>query len=226
MFAKYAVSAVAFSAGLLLTPGVAVYASGVDSVTIGSVAVSGCGEQSLTFNGTATYSEPTQHLVVDLDGTELLHLDREDAPATWTTGAVTVGVGNHTLTATIYGHSDHEDPVANHAVAFAVDSCAAPPSGGLGESQDCCPGPDPVEPQPAPVKGRVKAAVGRPATLPAKLMPLNEIFRKVYGRSPTFEEWSYWAGRLLNDKPQYDALYGAMQWHQRLGHTMMPPRTT
>lgn len=225
MFSRQAIAALAFALGLLVVPGTALNAEEVDQVTVNSVSV-GCGEQSLVFQGTAQYSEPTQHLVVNLDGVELLHDD--DEPAVWTTGAVTVGVGSHVLTASIYGHSDHEDLLALQTVEFSVASCGAPPSstgGGGGESQDCCPGPDPVEAPSAQVQGRVKASVaGAGGALPARLMPLNQIFRKVYGRSPTFQEWNYWAGRLLNDKPQYDALYGAMQWHQRLGHTMMPPQ--
>lgn len=224
---KHAVTAVAFAFGLLILPGVPLNAAtGIDLITIGNITVGSCGEQSLTFQGTAEYSEPTQHLVVDLDGVQLLH--DEDEPITWTTSPVTVNVGSHTLVATIYDKSDHVDVVVRETVGFSVASCGAPastsPSGGAGESHDCCPGPDPVQPKPKPVtKGQVKAAVEYPATLPMQLKPLNEIFRKVYGRSPTLEEWNYWAGRLLNDKPQYDALYGAMQWHELRGRSTGDP---
>lgn len=191
------------------------HGEGVDNVTINAISPA-CGEQSLAFSGTATYSESTQHLVVRLDGTTIL--ESNDEPMIWATTAMTVGVGSHTLNATIYGHSDLEDPVATAQTAFTVSSCGSSDSGGDHDT-DCCPGHDPestvATKKAAPrVKG-VSTAEG----LPGKLKPLNEIFRKVYGRNPTLKEWSYWAHRLLTDKMQYDALYGAMQWHKLHGHT-------
>lgn len=185
-----------------------------DTVTINGVSAS-CGEQSLAFSGTATYSETTQHLVVALDGTQIFQDDEE--PAMWTTTATTVGVGSHTLTATIYDHRDLEDPVATAQTAFTVSDCSSS-SGSGGHDTDCCPGRDP-EPK---VKKAVAPLIKGASTsqrLPLKLKPLNEIFRKVYGRNPTLQEWNYWAHRLLTDKVEYDALYGAMQWHHLHGHT-------
>jgi hypothetical protein len=59
------------------------------------------------------------------------------------------------------------------------------------------------------------------------LMPLNSIFRQVYGRTPTFEEWTYWANRFLtedkfkvNGQWRYDALLGAMQWQHSIGRSI------
>jgi len=199
---------------------VALASDDVDSVTINAVSPS-CGEQSLAFSGTATYSESTQHLVVKLDGTTIL--EDGDEPAIWTTAAMTVGVGSHTLNATIYDDSALEDQVATAELGFTVSSCESQSSGsgdnGGDDGPDCCPGHDP-EPTVAAKKAtsRVKG-VSTTIALSAKLKPLNEIFRKVYGRNPTLKEWNYWAHRLLTDKMQYDALYGAMQWHQLHGHT-------
>lgn len=233
-------SALAISMLTSAAPALADHSGEEDAVTVDPVSVSGCGSQSLTFTGTGMYSEPTQHLVVTLDGTGLLHDHSE--PATWTAGPVTVEEGSHTVTARIHDRIDagdgHEIVRAEATRAFTVPSCApsptpstpAPsssaPSSGAGTSSDCCPGgPDtgtPASAVKAVTVGKVKA-VATVRKLPGKLVPLNSIFRKVYGRSPTFQEWEYWARRLLSDKPTYDALYGAMQWHQRLGHTMMPP---
>lgn len=196
------------------------FAADPDSVAIDEIASPNCGEQALTFTGSGTYSEGTQHLVVDLDGTQLM--DNHNEPANWSTGAVTVGVGSHTLTATIFDKSDHEDVMAQDTADFTVPACGGGDEGtttggegGGGDEQDCCPGPDPLTPS---TGGKVKGAVKR-TVLPASLRPLNSIFRMVYGRSPTFQEWSYWAKRLRSDKKHYDALFGAMQWHQLRGHT-------
>lgn len=67
-------------------------------------------------------------------------------------------------------------------------------------------------------QARVQGAAAASA-LPARLKPLNAMFRVLYGRNPTFSEWSYWANRLLTDKTGHDALYGAMQWHKLRGRT-------
>lgn len=210
------------------TPALASH-SDVDAVSTDAISVSGCGTQSLTFSGTASYSEPTQHLVVVLDGTTLF--DDHSEPESWSTGPHSVGVGDHTFTATIYDKSagiggGHETIRAEDAKTFTVPSCTPAPapsdvSGGTAADTDCCPGQD--EPVSAPTMkkaatGSVKAAATGMA--PAKLKWLNETFRKVYGRNPTAKEWHYWSSRLLTDKTQYDALYGAMQWHQLRGHTI------
>lgn len=214
---------------LLLLPGIALAADTPDAVTANAVTVSTCGEQSLTFTGSATYSEPTQHLVVTLDGTELLHSHLE--PDAWSTSPVTVGVGSHTLAASLYDHADHEDLLASNTKTFSVAACGGAPapstasSGGTGSSGDCCPGPDQVQPAQKARTGQVKGAAKKVAatTLPVRVTPINELFRKVYGRGPTFAEWEYWTVRILSDKPQFDAIYGAMQWHEIRGHTTGGP---
>lgn len=232
------------AAGVLVTlPRAAVLAghlSATDSVSINVISVSGCGPQSMTFSGTATYSDPTQHFLVMLDGTELLHSHKEKVAA-WSTSALTVGTGSHTLTATIYGHLSHDDVVATQSRSFSVPVCGASSptpaptvsAGTSGGSSDCCPGTDQELQQPAQktVKGKVKGAavtVKKQAVkkLPARLNPVNDLFRKVYGRDPVFAEWEYWARRQWGDKPQYDALFGAMQWHKHLGHTTGGPHPT
>lgn len=231
---KTAGSAVVVS--LLLIPGIALAADTPDTVTANAVTVSACGAQSLTFAGSATYSEPTQHLVVTLDGTELLHSHLE--PDTWSTGLLAVGVGSHTLTASLYDHADHEDLLASNTKTFTVAACGGAPApsavssggtgrtGGTGSGGDCCPGPDPVQPAQKATQGKVKGAAAKKvsaATLPVRVTPINELFRKVYGRGPTFAEWEYWTVRILSDKPQFDAIYGAMQWHKLRGHTTGGP---
>ena len=201
------------------TPAFAV-GSDVDAVSINAVSVSGCDTQSMTFSGTASYSEATQHAVVTLDGTELF--DDHSEPESWSTGPHSVSAGDHTFTATIYDQSagdGHETIRAQDTRTFTVPSCSASSVSGGDDGPDCCPGKD--EPVPTVKKattGRVKAAAtGR---VPAKLKWLNATFENVYGRNPTAKEWHYWANRLLTDKMQYDALYGAMQWHQLRGHTI------
>lgn len=225
--------------GTLLLPRADAYAlfADADRVTIDPVVASGCGTQvPLTFTGTGEYSDPVQHLIITLDGTELLHSHSE--PAAWTAGPATIAPGTHTVTATITDDLDHAEVMAQQTQVFSVAPCgvasSGQPSGGEADNQDCCPGPDPVAPKHARVaKGtagqpQVKGAATRPAKLPGKLAPLNEIFRKVHGRGPTFVEWTYWAGRLLNDKPQFDAFFGALQWHELRGHSVgdpVPPAT-
>lgn len=202
--------------------------SDLDLVTVNSVSVSACGAQSVVGSGTASYSEPTQHLVVTLDGVQVLHA--HDEPESWTTGSLSVGVGGHTLSAVIYDKiegSGHEVIRAQGSTTFTVSACgsAVPASSSVGSSgasvgsSDCCPGPD-VKVS-AAQKGRIKGAASarKVKKLPLRAKPVNEIFRKVFKRGPTFAEWEYWTRRLLSDKSQYPALYGAMQWHQLRGHT-------
>lgn len=208
-------------AGMLGSGSVA-FASDVDSVSINPVSVSGCGTQSVTISGTGMYSEPVQHLVVTLDGTELT--DNHSEPETWNAGSFSVGTGSHTVVATIYDHMEgdgHEDQVAQDTKTFTVPSCdqgGSSGSSGSSGSGDCCPGPDPVEPS-VKKAGRVKG-VATGGKLPHSMFWINPTFEKVYKRPPTFKEWSYWANRFLTDKTMYPELYGAMQWHKLRGHTM------
>lgn len=227
---QHRVLAIAIALSMLGNTPVALAIADPNAVTINTVSVGTCGEQSISVSGTATYSESTQHLVVTLDGTEML--DSHDEPATWSLPASTLGVGSHTVVATIYDRKDgddHEGVMAQAQTTFSVSACGTSSGSSSSSSNtsgpntaedndtDCCPGsnPEPVVKKATP---RVKGAstIG----LSQKLLPLNSIFRKVYGRNPTLKEWNYWAHRLLTDKMAYDALYGAMQWHQLRGHTV------
>jgi len=202
-----------------------VRADEIDSINIDEVTVEECGEQSMTFTGTATYSESTQHLVVELDGVEVLYSLHEEE--NWSTGPVEVSEGSHTLVASIYDNSDYQDLIVQETVEFSTSCDESSDEGssdedsngddGEGDEQDCCPGPDEEVSQ---VKKIAKVKGAFSSNLWARLKPLNSIFRSVFGRTPTFTEWTYWANRLLTDKPQYDALLGAMQWHKLQGHTM------
>lgn len=210
----------------MLGSGSVAFASHVDDVIVSPVETSGCGAQSVTISGSAHYSAPVQHLVVTLDGTQVLHDDDLDGwnldeePVAWSAGALPVSTGEHTVVATIYDSSEgdgHEGLEDQDTRTFTVPSCEqgpAPAPAGP-DSSDCCPGPDPVVSKVGQVKG-----VSTTGKLPAKLFWINETFQKVHGRMPTFQEWSYWSNRLLTDKPQYPVLYGAMQWHKLRGHTM------
>lgn len=214
-----------------------VLAEDADSVAITPVTVTGCGSQSLTFSGTATYSESTQHLVGTLDGTVLF--ENHSEPATWTAGATVTAVGSHTFVATIYdrtGDGEHETVRAQATGTFTVPSCTPTPTPSPTPTSadtvstastpsadaDCCPGRDEAVARRKITKklvGRVKG-VTMIVGVPGKLRWINETFRGVYGHTPTLPEWQYWSHRLLTDKPQYDALYGAMQWHKHRGHTI------
>jgi hypothetical protein len=97
-------------------------AGGSDTVSIDAVSV-GCDAQSLTFTGSATYSESTQHLVVTLDGVELF--DDHSEPASWSTGPHSVAVGSHTLVATIYDRSSHSTMKATANETFTISACSS-----------------------------------------------------------------------------------------------------
>lgn len=52
---------------------------------------------------------------------------------------------------------------------------------------------------------------------------VNQAFRQVYGRTPTYSEWSYWAGRVQRgEKTSYDALVGAMAYQKGATSTSAP----
>lgn len=228
---------IGISAFLLGPAGIVLASHGADAVSIGSVAVSGCGAQTLTVSGTASYATPVNHFVVTLDGAVVLHDHAE--PESWSLGPRSMSVGSHTVTATIYAKAaiggGHEDVEAQDTETFTVPECSTPSTGDTGapasdgdggavaeaNGENGDDGEDVNAAEKAVKKvGKVKgAAVKR---LSANLKWINATFRKAYGRTPTFAEWSYWAHRLLTDKPKYDALYGAMQWHQLRGHTMEP----
>ena len=50
---------------------------------------------------------------------------------------------------------------------------------------------------------------------------VNQAFREVHGRTPTFEEWSYWAGRVeRGEKTSYVDLVGAIAYQAGAGSTV------
>lgn len=220
-------------------------ASGTDSITVNRPTVSVCngGANTISVTINATYSESTQHVVVTFDGTQVWGPDT-DEPATITLNPIVTGSGNHTIVATIYDTSALDDPVAQHVYNFEIDCHQSPAfyvlddqnRGLLGYDQpthggtDCCPGHDNgsggssseehVSVVAKTTVGQVKGATTHTMHVSNPLKRLNSIFRSVFGRTPTYTEWNYWASRLLHDKKQLDALYGAMQWHKLRGHTI------
>ncbi len=209
---------------LAVSPGL-VLADSAAQVSINDINV-GCGEQEMSFSGTAQFDQILDHLQVLLDGVQIHHQDgmSTESADSWTTDSVTVSTGEHTLTAIVWDQEDGDDGFRGEEARTTVNlTVAACSTGGGGEDVgdqgpggDCCPGPDPIV---SPVGGGKVKGISI-AGLPGRLKPLNAIFRSVYGRNPTYAEWKYWANRLLTDKPQHEALYGAMQWHQLLGHTV------
>lgn len=196
-------------------------ASTSDSVTISSVNyTSGCGDQMVSFSGSATYSEATQHLVVNVDGTEILYSDEE--PTSWITSSVFVTHGPHTLTATIYDKSDRDLAVAQSVMPFEVPACVVPESSssnGGGGDGDTGQSTHEEEEVVTAKKAVVKGATTTGETYP-NLKPLNRIFRSVFSRNPSYAEWKYWTNRYLTDKPNWVKILGAMQYHKLLGHTV------
>ena len=233
-FVKISPLALAFGIALGSLIPVAPAVANTDTVTIDSPVISMSGTQQIAITGTATYSEPTQHLVVTLNGVEIL--DDHDEPANWSTGLQTLGNGDHTIVATIYDKSAHETVMATATLTFSIpatsggsSSESSGSSGGGGDGPDCCPGPDPepvVEKTPQ-VLGASTATYGGGDL--ARIAQLNSFFRQAYDRDPTFAEWEHWANRFFSEakfwsgdtaksgEPLYDVWLGAMQWHAANG---------
>lgn len=204
-------------------PAEAVAAS--NSVLIHETVLSRCGNQFVAFSGVATYGPGNQYLLVDLDGTPILR--RWGEPNNWTVLAQ-VTTGYHVLTARVHDLGNSSKTVAA-VFAFTILPCedgsddsavtTSTGGGGGGDETDCCPGPDPVNENAKSSTPRVKGATTAGGSLDI-LKPLNSVFRFVFGRAPTFAEWQYWADRFLTDKPVWEALLGAMQWHKLHGLTV------
>ena len=213
---------IALFAASLVTPVHAVASE--SSVFIDTPVLSVCGEHFIAFSGTATYGEGAHQLLVSLDST--LIYSTLDKPASW--GFLhKVSAGTHTLSAQV--RDAETGATVDHAINFEVVACASSGGdsdsnggGGGDEGPDCCPGPDSGQTASASVSTpTVKGATtsSNNASL-QDLGPLNNLFRTVFGRNPTFIEWEYWAGRFLSDKPAWDRVLGAMQWHKLLGSTI------
>lgn len=185
------------------------------SVVIDGVVLSRCGEQNIAFSGVATYGAGAQHLLVDLDGTRVANLG---TTISWLVMFESVPVGTHTLTARV--HDVAPDLNATDILQFEVLPCQTEQKDDSNNSEepDCCPGKDPeVTP---PVKAKVKGTTTKVKASFDILKPINYLFRLAFGFTPSFAEWKYWADRLLSDKPQLDALFGAMQSQKLEGKTM------
>ncbi|MGH9856222.1 MAG: hypothetical protein ACRD4B_00115, partial [Acidobacteriota bacterium] len=140
----------------------------------------------------ATYGLGDQHLLVDLDGVPVL--STFDEPENWNV-IVPVAVGFHVLTARI--HDEDVSKTVDFTLPFQVLACStptpAPTDSGSGDDggPDCCPGPDPVVKQSKKSLPRVKGTTATRTTTLNGLQPLNSVFRSVFGRTPTFAEWTY-----------------------------------
>lgn len=210
----YLITAIALMGTVCATPA---QAAATNSVFVDTPVLSRCDEHVVAFSGTATYNTGTHHLLIDLDGVPVY--STFDEPMLWSF-LRNVPVGTHTLTARV--HDNNVSQTVHHAVTFEVPACATSDGGGSDDEPDCCPGPDPVAAtqtnvrQPA-VKGITSRSVQHSNL--KDLAPLNRVFRSVFGRNPTFAEWEYWANRFLTDKPAWDQILGAMQWHKLRGVT-------
>lgn len=230
------------SAMTTMLPGVAL-ASGVDSINISRPTLDVCdgAGTTISFEVDVTHSSLNDRVAVWIDD-ELVFGPEDDDSATIVVGPVLTGDGEHTIVARSYdsllGDLEDEDIVAEDTYTFDIDCYRggdlrllddvnrhiyrsdAPNEGGT----DCCPGGDSSggggeSEQSTPVvktTGKVKGAL---TTHIVNLAPLNGLFRSVFGRTPNFSEWTYWANRMLTDKPQADAILGAMQWHHMHGLT-------
>jgi len=193
-----------------------------NSVFIDTPVLSRCNEHTVAFSGTATYNNGDHQLLIDLDGVPVY--STFDEPQLWSF-LQKVSVGTHTLTARV--HDSDVSKTVHHAITFEVKACDTGSSdsdnGGGDDEPDCCPGPDPVVATPTPTpKPAVKGITSGSASKSNlnDLGPLNSMFRSVFGRTPTFAEWKYWADRFLTDKPVWDQILGAMQWHNLHGLTI------
>jgi len=176
-----------------------------NTVHVDQLVLSRCGTQYVYASGSATYGPKAHYLLIDINGAHAFNVAKQTF---WTTGLVKLDPGQHIVTARIHNtDGTHTDTTRQ----FTVPDC---PQADPGDEQDCCPGPDPVVSEPKPKPPRVKAISAVRSTAMQGLSPLNSLFRLVFGRGPAYEEWKYWADRYLTDKPTWEAILGAMQWHK------------
>ena len=195
-----------------------------NSVLIHETVLSRCGNHQVAFSGVASYGQGKQQLLVDLDGVPVLNSFAK--PLNWTV-LVNVTTGYHVLTARV--HDPDISKTVDYALVLNIASCenndgegegSTGGSEGPGDETDCCIGPDPIVEQPKTPVPQVKGATTTLKGALNRLTPLNSVFRSVFDRTPTFTEWQYWADRFMNDKPVWDAILGAMQWHDLHGRTV------
>jgi hypothetical protein len=160
-----------------------------ESVYVNGVVLSRCGTQQVPITGTAAYSG-APHLSVLVDGVERFH-DHSGA-ANWSAGLISLGVGQHTVTATVYnaGEGGHYSAAASHSLVFSVPACQTESfdgTGGGNEGPDCCPGKDPEEPKTGKVLGATTG--GTEEVGPAR--PLISLKGEVYNISEDQIEVKY-----------------------------------
>jgi len=72
----------------------------------------------------------------------------------------------------------------------------------------------------APGKDAQKTKVGLNSPL---IKAINRLYRIVHAITPTFDEWRYWAGRVVSgDKKTEPSLLGAMQWQKKFSQKLLP----
>lgn len=181
------------------------------SVTITERSYSLCGTQQVPITGTVT---PGYRLSVTLNGSPV---NITITSGNWASTALqTVNPGTHTVVAEIAFGNNGSSEIIRDEKQFTIAECG---TGGPGDEKDCCPGPDPVLPTETVRTPRVLGATTSSGLSP-RLAPLNNIFRLVCDRDPTFEEWEYWANRLLDGNMAYDELLGAIQWQVAHGRSI------
>ncbi len=140
-----------------------------------------CGDQTVAFSGTVTYVSNLPHrIIVRLDGTEIDHFDNR--PVNWTTVAVPVSVGSHTLSVEIWDTDANFNLLTlddSQTWDFTIDACPTPTPtptptpavgggddgdgpGDQGPGGDCCAHDDDVTPTPKP--GKVLGATTKKPT--------------------------------------------------------------
>ena len=236
------ITAFVLSLAVLITPSITL-AAGAE-IAIGPVELGNCDANliQVSFDVEVVEEGANDVVVITLDGKTIIETDDADDGEVFSFTKEEINKGEHTIEAIIYDNDDYEVVNASDSYTFDVDCERSPKlvddsnrhvlNGG--EEGDCCPGGDNggdgdsgdsdseggVAATVAKTVGKVKGATTQTVSAVSKLKALNSVFRSVFGRTPTFEEWKYWAGRMLNDKPQLDALYGAMQWHKLHGQTI------
>lgn len=222
---------------MLATPGVSFAAD--EEIKIGEITLNSCGETTAEISFTVDVVEKGVLDVIEVfvDGTSVFASDEVEDGDVLEFGPLLVSTNERTIEAYVYDN-DPEDIVASDSTRFDID-CLRNPQLLVGDAidqvpdrqdsdGDCCPGPggdsgahDDEGENSATVTSSKKATVkGVKTHKTSSLAPLNSIFRSVFGRTPTFEEWTYWANRMLSDKPELDELFGAMQWHKLQGRTV------
>lgn len=190
-----------------------------DLVNIVETVVSQCGQQ-VPFSGIADVADG-QELVVQFDGVNIPFTFEPDS-ILWTTSFVSVGAGNHTVTATIMEGSTvvaSDTLLVNSVPACQSQNSDNGSGGNSGGGGGGGGGDEEVAPQSK--KGKVKAAVAIRGAIVNKAVPgvVARIFGEVYGHAIKPMESTYWKKRARTDKRTEAALKGTMQFYKVKGLT-------